>query len=452
MASTPNQSNAEIVAIKNASLLCKAISPDPSLPLAEISGFPGKRIFNLDAMKEYVREYFTNASGTNTETNEGSNIETYAENLSNKFSVKGNHGVKGLYAVAGSVTSDFNCSSESAKSVSFAQKRYSSKFGDIHLPGTLLRDNLRALVREDILKYIDSIDNDAKADNFVLLQGAVYIDTAEFGANLTLSSRSEGTSFSSEKDLSTAVQTELTILTSSVSTENKLSIGTNYSKHTTNLKIELTSYGGDPSCILRGDIEKWSRSITENPTVTSYRLAPVSNLAIANSNAEKYLIKAVKKLCDRVKKSLKVIEVPPLDGTYCIQSVDNGNGLYLNIDDGQKYNGGRIHQWDYPQEWILTEMNSDNDEPIITLKSKNSNLYLNIDIGQKYNYGKIHQWDYPQKWKLEKKGTASDGSQIVAIRSVESFLHMNVDIGQKYNGGKIHQWGYPQEWKLVKKG
>jgi len=135
--------------------------------------------------------------------------------------------------------------------------------------------------------------------------------------------------------------------------------------------------------------------------------------------------------------------------TYSIRSVHNGDGLYLNINIGQKVNEGQIYQWDYPQEWILTQTNSDFEEPIITFKSTISDLYLNADINQKYDGGRICQWDYAQEWKLEIKDVAPDGSLIVTIRSLVSDLYLNAD-STETNGGKIHQWDYPQTWKLVR--
>ena len=140
------------------------------------------------------------------------------------------------------------------------------------------------------------------------------------------------------------------------------------------------------------------------------------------------------------------IEEPTLDGTYAIRSLESN--LYLNINIGDKKNGGKIYQWDYPQEWILAE---NIGSKLVDIRSVESNLYLNINIGRKKNGGKIHQWDYPQKWMIEKHGFSRDGFQIVAIRSVESNLYLNIDIGDKKNGGKIHQWDYPQKWELVRK-
>jgi len=449
MTTISNHETAKQVAIQNANLLRKAIVPDPSLPLAAIASFPGKFIFEQEAMTEYVKDNFSTAESARIETSQGSDIEEYATKMSNNFSASGSYNFSPASSVSGSVTADFNCSSESRKSVSFSQVRKVAKFGDINLPSPLLRDKLRALAAPDVLALIDNITTQDEAERFVAIQGAVYIDTAQIGATLTMSSRSEGTSISSEKDLTTALQLEMNNLLANAAAENEYTIGTNKSKITTDMKTEITVYGGEAASILKGDEGAWIESMKDHPTVTSYRLAPISNLAKSGSNAEQLLLKAVGDVCKGARSKFKVIEDPPLDGTYSIRSVDNGDGLYLNIDIGNKRNGGKIHQWAYPQKWVLTQTNSDG-EPIITLQSTESKLYLNIDIGNKRNGGKIHQWNYPQKWKLEKKSSAPDGSQIVSIRSLESNLHLNVDIGNKRNGGKIYQWGYPQMWKLVR--
>lgn len=435
-------------AAHNAQLLCKGISPDPNTAYTDISKFPGSLIFEKDAMEQYVRENVIAGTIYRSENTSGSNIEEYVEKFSNSFSAQGDLTFSPASSLSASVATEFNCSSESFKSVSFSQERLVAKFADIVLPNAYVRDNLRALVKPHMLTAIDKIASQDEADKLVAAFGAVYINTAQLGAILTISTTSDKTNYSSEQDLSAATGAEMNYLTSKVSAENKYSVGNIHAKTDETMSIEVSAHGGDPALMLKGDLDGWTDSSWKQPFVIDYRLAPISNLAKKGSNAEELIMKAVQKVCVKQKGSISVIEDPTLNGTYSIRSVDNGDGLYLNIDSSQQHNGGKIHQWAFAQKWILKHTNSDG-EPIITLQSAESKLYLNIDIGQKRNGGKIHQWDYAQTWKLEKKGEAPDGSQLYAIRSLESSLYLNVDIGAKTNGGKIHQWNYPQTWKLV---
>ena len=254
MTSITNSDTAKTVAVQNAQLLSEAITPNPSTPLAAIASFPGRIVFDKDAMEKYVQDNFLSATSSYSQENSGTNIEEYTKDLSTSLSASGNYNYSPGSAVSGSVKADFNSSSTSGKYMSFAQKRLMAKFGDITLPSPLLRDNLRALVRPDILELIDKITTTEKADEVVAELGAVYIDTAQFGATLAMSSRSEEKRNTSKTELSTAVGAEMTFLIESVSTEKKFSIGTNKGKQDTNLKIEITAYGGDPTLILKGDM------------------------------------------------------------------------------------------------------------------------------------------------------------------------------------------------------
>ena len=211
MRSISDCKTATTVAIANANLLRKAISPNKDLELAAIASFPGKSIFKMDAMKEYVEKNFIAARSARVETSEGSDIEQYAENISNNLSASGNFVFSVGSTVSASVTADFNCSVESLKSVSFSQKRMVAKFGDINLPSPLLRDKLRALAEPGVLTLIDEITTQDEADNFVAIQGPVYIDNAQLGATLIMSSTSEGTDFSSKEELTAAVSAEMKV-------------------------------------------------------------------------------------------------------------------------------------------------------------------------------------------------------------------------------------------------
>lgn len=444
-----DESTARNVASKNANLICKAIAPTFSMPTSAIASFNGKFVFDSDAMKYYIEKNFIHARSASTEKNQGSNIETLVQNVSASFSAEGSHGFKAAGAVSVSLATDFNVEYTSSESVSFSQRRLMAKFGNISLPSAFVRDNLRALVKPEMLSAIDGIDSIGQAENFVKEVGVVYISSASFGATLTMSSTSKGTSFRSVEALNAAVDAEMSFLTSSASTENKFNTGSNKGKENESLEVQIRAVGGDPTSILKGDQDKWIESTEAYPTVTNYRLAPISNLAQKNSDAEKFLQQAVKEVCDLQTSMLKATVVPPLEGTYSIRSFDQGDGLYLNVNVSQKSNGGKIHQWAHPQKWVLEQTNGDG-EPIVTLKSTESNLYLNIDISQRRNGGKVHQWDYPQKWMILEVGKASDGSRIVTIKSLESNLYLNINISQRRNGGTIFQWGYPQHWKLVR--
>merc|ERR1719276_70440 len=345
-------------------------------------------------MSDYIRKDFVSAAVASVQENSGSDIEEYANEVSNRFSTKGSYGFLPASAVSGSVRTDFKCFTSSLKSVSFAQQRFVGTFGNVTLPSPLVkRDSLRALVDPEVLSYIDDIKTQDSADEFVAQVGAVYIDSAEFGGTLVMSSRSVGTSFTSKTELKAALNAEMTFLTKSVSAKHKFSVGTNTGKKTESMTVEIIAYGGDSTLILKGDTKGWIESMKDDPTVTSYRLSPISNLAEKGSDTEKLLIEAVRKVCIKARSVFKVI--PSLNGTYSIRSVESN--FYLDI--GWKVDGGKIHQGKSPHKWILTETNSDR-EPIITLKSTESNLYLNIAIGQQRNGGKIHQWAYAQEWKL----------------------------------------------------
>merc|ERR1719276_440002 len=248
-------------------------------------------------MRDYIRKDFVSAAVASVQENSGSDIEEYANEVSNRFSTKGSYGFLPASAVSGSVRTDFKCSTSSLKSVSFAQQRFVGTFGNVTLPSPLVkRDSLRALVDPE--------------------DGAVYIDSAEFGGTLVMSSRSVGTSFTSKTELKAALNAEMTFLTKSVSAKNKFSVGTNTGKKTESMTVEIIAYGGDSTLILKGDTKGWIESMKDDPTVTSYRLSPISNLAEKGSDTEKLLIEAVRKVCIKARSVFKVI--PSLNGTYSI--------------------------------------------------------------------------------------------------------------------------------------
>jgi len=436
---------AKTVAVANADLMCEGIIPDPSQALAKISSFPGRRIFKDDKMRDYIRKDFVSAAVASVQENSGSDIEEYANEVSNRFSTKGSYGFLPASAVSGSVRTDFKCSTSSLKSVSFAQQRFVGTFGNVTLPSPLVkRDSLRALVDPEVLSYIDDIKTQDSADEFVAQVGAVYIDSAEFGGTLVMSSRSVGTSFTSKTELKAALSAEMTFLTKSVSAKNKFSVGTNTGKKTESMTVEIIAYGGDSTLILKGDTKGWIESMKDDPTVTSYRLSPISNLAEKGSDTEKLLIEAVRKVCIKARSVFKVIEPliepePFRNGTYSIRSVESN--FYLDIIWQSDF-GAPVHQGKSPHKWILTETNSDGDgKRIITLKSTELFFYLNTRNG-----GRIHAINSPEKWILTE--TNSDRGPIITLKSTESNLYLNIDISDKRNGGKIFQGNSPQAWVL----
>merc|ERR1719276_620953 len=347
-------------------------------------------------MSDYIRKDFVSAAVASVQENSGSDIEEYANEVSNRFSTKGSYGFLPASAVSGSVRTDFKCFTSSLKSVSFAQQRFVGTFGNVTLPSPLVkRDSLRALVDPEVLSYIDDIKTQDSADEFVAQDGAVYIDSAEFGGTLVMSSRSVGTSFTSKTELKAALNAEMTFLTKSVSAKNKFSVGTNTGKKTESMTVEIIAYGGDSTLILKGDTKGWIESMKDDPTVTSYRLSPISNLAEKGSDTEKLLIEAVRKVCIKARSVFKVI--PSLNGTYSIRS--RRGKWYLDIFSNF-FVGDIVDPGQSPQEWILTEFHSDGDgKRIITLNSTESNFYLKVDID---GINKILQGNSPFAWILER--------------------------------------------------
>jgi len=433
---------AKTVAVANADLMCEGIIPDPSQALAKISSFPGRRIFKDDKMRDYIRKDFVSAAVASVQENSGSDIEEYANEVSNRFSTKGSYGFLPASAVSGSVRTDFKCSTSSLKSVSFAQQRFVGTFGNVTLPSPLVkRDSLRALVDPEVLSYIDDIKTQDSADEFVAQVGAVYIDSAEFGGTLVMSSRSVGTSFTSKTELKAALSAEMTFLTKSVSAKNKFSVGTNTGKKTESMTVEIIAYGGDSTLILKGDTKGWIESMKDDPTVTSYRLSPISNLAEKGSDTEKLLIEAVRKVCIKARSVFKVI--PSLNGTYTIRS--RRGKWYLDIFSNF-FVGDIVDPGKSPHKWILAETNSDGDgKRIITLKSIETKKYLGIDINDKRNNGKILAGHSPQEWILTEFHSDGDGKRIITLNSTESNFYLKVDID---GINKILQGNSPFAWIL----
>lgn len=126
-----------------------------------------------------------------------------------------------------------------------------------------------------------------------------------------MSTFSESTEFKSSEELEAAVSAEASHLTTSVSTEMKFSIGKQKGKKNTNMEVNIVSSGGDPASILKGDLDAWLDSAKKEPVLSSFSLAPISDLAIRGSTAETLLLAEVEKLSRDTLDNFQSI-VPPV--------------------------------------------------------------------------------------------------------------------------------------------
>jgi hypothetical protein len=215
------------------------------------------------------------------------------------------------------------------------------------------------LVRSDIQKVIDQCDSLAKAIEIVNSFGGTYFHAATFGATLTMSTKSEDSSFSSSDELSVALETEAKCLKAGIFAKGKFQIGHNKGQQNKRLDINITAYGGDPAHVLKGDVDKWIASTVDNPGIVNFELAPISHLAISNSPAEKFLLEAVQELCNGELGKFKLSGFE--SGVYALQAKQGNH--YLNCENCNDGNGGKIYQWDYPQKWTI--MVEDNDDCLL---------------------------------------------------------------------------------------
>lgn len=433
-------------AIANCNMICKAVGPAPHKPLAEICSFPGGMVFDRSKVEEYIKANFVPDSVAHVNITEGSDIVQMAENYSASLSVSGSYGFPCGASVSGSISSDFSSSTESERTCKFSQVRKTAHFGAITFPTHLLRDNLRHLVRSDVLQLIDECDSFAKAMELVNEIGGTYFHSATYGGVLTMSTKSESSSFKSSQDLSVALEAEAKCLTASVSTSGKFQIGSNKGRQNSSLNIHITAHGGNPALILEGKETEWISSTVGNPSLVNFELAPISELAEKNSQAEKFLLEAVREVCTGELGKFKTTGFE--SGVYALQG-----DLYLNANTGQKQDGGQIYQWNYPQKWTISEIRNDGD-PIVSIKSNETHLYVNSNC-EYFNGGGIHQWDYPMEWRLKNIRDDGEGNLYANIENVgagDRHLYLNLDVGDVKNGGKIHLWNYVQDWKLVKQG
>jgi len=237
-------------------------------------------------------------------------------------SAGGSYGFLSGASVSGSMSVDFSSSQSYSSDTKFSQTHIRAQFGSVSLPPPIKRKELRSLASESTLRLIDGCDSAAKAEKIVGPNGlgAVYIRSGTFGAVLTMSTYSNSTSFSSSKELEGAVQAEANFLTGSVSTGAKFSIGRQQGKQNSNIQVNVVTRGGDPTLILRGDLDNWLESSKHQPIMSSFSLAPISDLALSGSSAEKFLLEAVKKVC--------LGELSKFTVTNPITSIDT-----LNYDD-----------------------------------------------------------------------------------------------------------------------
>ena len=292
---------------------------------------------------------------------QGSNVVTMAKNYSNNFSF-GSYGINIGSIVSGAILrNEFSCKKKSERTIKFSQYQLIYEVGSIQLPDSInLRNDLRGMVKKNILDEIDKCDSKSKALEIINGFGAAYIQTAKFGGSVKMSSKSSSESFSSENDLSNSLRTEASILeTSGISTDARLQNGRYTGRNNTNLEFNITVKGGNPAIIFEEGIQM------KNWTITNFRLAPISNLAIKESDAEKLLLGAIKTKRD---KELKSFELITMNGNFSLKRM-NMDLSYLSVNTTWDWyrtfnknlfssnkatsNYNRINQSKSEQEWIL---------------------------------------------------------------------------------------------------
>ena len=279
-------------------LLCKSIGPNAKYGLHEIASFPGDpKFFDVKKMTDYIKSgTFIPTTSAQQRSISGSKIEEMASNFSAGISVSGSGATPSGAVLSGSMSTEFGSSESSSSETKFSQTRITMKFGSITLPPPIKHDQLRDLASQDTLNLIDGCKNKKSAEEIVKGLGPLYIRSGTFGAVLVMSTFSESTEFKSSDELEAAVSAEASYLTTSVSTEMKFSIGKQKGKKNTNMEVNIVSSGGDPASILKGDLDAWLDSAKKEPVLSSFSLAPISDLAIRGSTAETLLLAEVEKL------------------------------------------------------------------------------------------------------------------------------------------------------------
>jgi len=333
---TSAQQDASInAAVDSANLIIKSIGPDPSKPLTQLSFFPGgPNFFDKEKMKVYIRKNFTLEPYVRDKSIEGESITELATKFSDEFGASGKYGFPIGASVSGSLNVELDIKSEQRTSFKYAQTRLKAVFGTITLPPPVKRDELRSLASESTLKIIDGCDSKERAEEIIRGTnfGTSYIQQGVLGACLVMSSFSNSSEYSSSEDLKVAVETEVKFLGGNAKGGNTLSIGRNKGNVATKLEITVEARGGDVTKILNGDQEGWNSTIKDNPILSDFTLAPISDLALEGSKSEKYLLDAIQNVCLGELGKFKAYDITDinqvLNKNVRIKSLFDGKYLY----------------------------------------------------------------------------------------------------------------------------
>jgi len=340
---TSAQQDASInAAVDSANLIIKSIGPDPSKPLTQLSFFPGgPNFFDKEKMKVYIRKNFTLEPYVRDKSIEGESITELATKFSDEFGASGKYGFPIGASVSGSLNVELDIKSEQRTSFKYAQTRLKAVFGTITLPPPVKRDELRSLASESTLKIIDGCDSKERAEEIIRGTnfGTSYIQQGVLGACLVMSSFSNSSEYSSSEDLKVAVETEVKFLGGNAKGGNTLSIGRNKGNVATKLEITVEARGGDVTKILNGDQEGWNSTIKDNPILSDFTLAPISDLALEGSKSEKYLLDAIQNVCLGELGKFKAYDITDinqvLNKNVRIKSLFDGQYLYALVSNGQ---------------------------------------------------------------------------------------------------------------------
>ena len=173
------------------------------------------------------------------------------------------------------------------KRMEFSQIRKIAQYSKISLPKQIMRENIRRLLKKDFKELLDSVDSRKYADELINAFGAFYIQSCYLGALQTISSTIVSDISKSSTNLTTQLSAEISFFTSSASESMKT--GKNQGRLNKNLIYNVSTLGGNPTEILKGNVVEWLDSAKKNLACVDATFAPISSLTIKGSISEKYI-------------------------------------------------------------------------------------------------------------------------------------------------------------------
>lgn len=258
-------------------------------------------LFNKARLHEYAQGHVreTPDKYTRIEYTSSENASSMAKDYGEMYSAEASAGLWGV-AVSGSIKKDFHINTESEVTSKISQAKIYARQFTVALPASILRNQLRGLLNDNVRDKIDSVDSLDAAKKVVEGLGAVYMQKSFFGGVMTISTHSTSSSYKTSAELEEALKAEVTYMTNTASAGVSFKQGTNEAHTSKDLWYNVEALGGSTTAALSGDTDAWAKSLEEESaalTVVGFELEPISNLAEEGSDAERFLVDAVKQYC-----------------------------------------------------------------------------------------------------------------------------------------------------------